>query len=76
MIALSAGIPVMSGAKFDTYEPATLNCVGAFEPSPPKTFAFFPCSISCCAMVCASGGFWVGKNTMSASLGTFVTYDE
>ena len=63
-------------AKFDTYEPGTLNSAGSFEPSPPNTFAFLPCSTSCCANVCASAGFCVGKNTMSASLGTFVTYDE
>ena len=66
----------MSGAKFETYEPGTLNCDGSFEPSPPKTFAFLPCSISCWAKFCASPGFCVGKNTKSALLGTFVTNDE
>ena len=76
MSAASAVMPVMSGAKFDTYEPGTLNAVASFEPSPPNTFAFLPCSSSCCANVCASAGFCVGKNTMSASLGTFVTYAE
>ena len=76
MIASSAGMPVMSGAKFDTYEPGALNCDGAFEPSPPNTFAFLPCSTAAAANVCAAGGFCVGKKTMSASLGTFVTYDE
>ena len=69
-------MPLMSGAKFDTYEPGTLNCVASFEPSPPNTFAFLPCSSSCCAKFCASPGFCVGKNTKSASLGTFVTKDE
>ena len=51
MIALSAAMPVMSGAKFETYEPGALNADGSFEPSPPNTFAFLPCSISCCANV-------------------------
>ena len=59
----------MSGAKFETYEPFSLNCSGLFDPSPPKTFAFLPCSSSCCPNVCASGGCCVGKKTMSASLG-------
>ncbi len=45
-------------------------------PSPPKTFAFLPCSASCWANDCASPGFCEGKNTTSASLGTFVTYEE
>ena len=76
MIALSAAMPLMSGAKFDTYEPGTLNCEASFEPSPPNTFAFLPCSSSCCAKFCASPGFCVGKNTKSAALGTFVTKDE
>ena len=76
MIFASAGMPVMSGAKFETYEPGCLNCDASFEPSPPNTFAFLPCSISCWANVCASPGFCVGKKTMSASLGTFVTYAE
>ena len=69
-------MPVMSGAKLDTYEPGTLKAVESFEPSPPNTLAFLPCSMSCCANVCASGGFCVGKKTMSASFGTFVTYAE
>ena len=69
-------MPLMSGAKLDTYEPASLNCAGEFAPSPPNTFAFLPCSISCWPNVCASGGCCVGKKTMSASLGVRVTSDE
>ena len=76
MIAASALMPVMSGAKLETYAPGVLNCDGSFEPSPPNTFAFLPCSTSCRAKVCASPGFCVGKKTMSASPGTRVTYDE
>ena len=76
MIAASAGMPVISGAKFERYEPGALNTVKPFEPSPPNTFAFLPCSSNCCANVCASAGFCVGKNTMSASFGTFVTNAE
>ena len=45
----------MSGAKLDTYEPASLNCAGEFAPSPPNTFARLPCSSSCWPNVCASG---------------------
>ena len=63
----------MSGAKFETYEPAALNALESFEPSPPKTLAFLPCSASWLANACASPGFCVGKNTMSAELGTLVT---
>ena len=66
----------MSGAKLDTYEPASLNASGLFEPSPPNTFAFFPCSSSCWPNVCASAGCWVGKNTTSVSFETRVTSDE
>ncbi len=69
-------MPLMSGAKFETYEPASLNAAGAFDPSPPNTFARLPCSSSCWPNVCASAGCWVGKNTMSASFGTRVTSDE
>ena len=76
MIDLSAAIVSICGAKFETYEPAALNTPGPFEPSPPKTFAFLPCSASWLAIVCAAAGCCVGKNTMSASLGTFVTYCE
>ena len=46
------------------------------EPSPPKTFAFLPCSASWVAIDWAADGACVGKNTMSAAAGTFVTYDE
>jgi len=42
MIAASALMPVMSGRKFDTDEPAALNADGSFEPSPPNTFASCP----------------------------------
>ena len=66
----------MSGAKLDTYEPASLNWAGEFAPSPPNTFARLPCSSSCCPNVCASGGCCVGKKTTSASFGTRVTSDE
>jgi hypothetical protein len=45
-------------------------------PSPPNTFAFLPCSSSCCARVCAFGGCWNGAKTTSASFGTLVTIDE
>ena len=76
MSALSAAIVSICGAKLETYPPAALNALGSFAPSPPKTFAFLPCSASCCANACASPGFCVGKNTMSASLGTFVTKFE
>ena len=69
-------MPEMSGAKFETYAPAVLNDAGPFAPSPPNTFALLPCSSSCCANVCASGGCCVGEDTMSASLGTLVTRDE
>src|SRR4029079_13645209 len=74
--ALLDAIPLMSGAKFDTYEPVTLNWSGLFDPSPPNTFARLPCSSSCCANVCASDGCCVGKNTTSASPGTRVTREE
>ena len=76
MIDLLYGKRLIGAAKFETYEPGTLNCDGSFEPSPPNTFAFLPCSSSCWANVCASPGFCVGKNTTSASFGTFVTYAE
>src|SRR5207244_4274643 len=76
MIALSAGIESIGPAKFDTSEPGTLNWLESFVPSPPNTFAFLPCSISCCARVCAFGGCWKGAKTTSASFGTLVTIDE
>ena len=74
--AFDEAMPLMSGAKFETYDPSSLNCVGLFDPSPPNTFARLPCSSSCWPNVCASGGCCVGKNTTSASLGTRVTSDE
>ena len=63
-------------AKFDTNEPGTLNLSESLVPSPPNTCAFLPCSISCCARVCAFGGCWNGANTTSVSFGTLVTIDE
>src|SRR6187200_183806 len=74
--ALLDAMPLMSGAKLDTYEPDSLNWSGLFDPSPPNTSARLPCSSSCWPNVCASFGCCVGKNTTSASLGTRVTSDE
>ena len=69
-------MPLMSGAKFETYAPGALKTPTPLAPSPPNTFARLPCSRSWVANVCASTGFCVGKNTMSASFGTRVTNDE
>src|SRR5438876_10882650 len=69
-------MPSIGPAKFDTNEPGTLNLSESLVPSPPNTCAFLPCSISCCARVCAFGGCWNGAKTTSASFGTFVTIDE
>src|SRR5438105_15308004 len=76
MIGWSYEMESIGPAELDTYEPGTLNLSESFVPSPPNTFAFLPCSISCCASVCAFGGCWNGAKTMSVSLGTFVTIDE
>src|SRR4029079_5019027 len=74
--ALLDAMPLMSGAKLETYEPASFNWSGLFGPSPPNTFARLPCSSSCWPNVCASDGCCVGKKTTSASPGTRVTSEE
>jgi hypothetical protein len=72
MTDLSAAMVSICGAKLETYDPAALNWPGPFVPSPPNLRLLALLS-ELAGHGLGGRGRWVGKNTMSASLGTFVT---
>ena len=55
------------------YEPAALNVAEAVRAVAAEDLGLLALLDELLANACASPGFCVGKNTMSASLGTFVT---
>jgi hypothetical protein len=72
MIACLPGTRLRSGAKFEKYEPGTLNA-GSAVPSPPITTARLPCSLRRTAIWFAFAATWNGVNTTSVSPAMRVT---